>query len=198
MPEELLPPSEARLAAARELRRLAALLVGSERTEAEWAELAAVLAEAAPGEHAGEAPSAYAAHVDASPPGASTYERHPLTLGTSAAFPEVELVLEDDHQVVLGLAFGAAWEGPAGLAHGGFVAAAFDIACSRVASAHLGACVTRHLRLRYLRPTPLHRRLELRAVRGEREGRLLQVEAVLSLDGRATTKAVAEFASLGG
>lgn len=137
------------------------------------------------------------------PPGPSVFGRsgshapahHPLHTSSTGAYPPVDAHFEGE-LLVLTLEFGAAWEGPVNTVHGGFLAAAFDIGCSILAHQRLGSCVTRSLRLRYLRPTPLHRRLRLEVTAGDVNGRLLDLTARLTVEGRTTTTGVAQFASL--
>jgi acyl-coenzyme A thioesterase PaaI-like protein len=87
------------------------------------------------------------------------------------------IVARIDGDVVVGEArFGSAYEGPPGCLHGGFVAAAFDeiLGMAQSLSGQMGMTAT--LRVRYLRPTPLHQDLRF-------EGRLV------SVDGRKVTTA---------
>ena len=196
MPPDIPGALEARRRVAAQLRSLADHLVGVELDDAGWGrvegQLATVLAELP--DHRAD-PSPFAVLSAADPTGRISFAHHPLTVGASATFPEVHL--EEGEGTVRGrLRFGPAWEGPAGTVHGGFIAATFDLGLSRVAVRELGLCVTRWLRLRYLRPTPLDRDLELEVTAGERDGRLLEVRGQILDEGRVTARAVAQFASV--
>ena len=120
---------------------------------------------------------------------------HPMFERASAVYPPVRTSLEG-RSVEGAVRFGASWEGPVGAVHGGFLAAAFDLVLSELAVATLGRCVTRSLRLRYLRPVPVGELVRLDATAGERDGRLLEVTGTASVGGRATTRAVAQFAAV--
>jgi acyl-coenzyme A thioesterase PaaI-like protein len=128
--------------------------------------------------------------------GLDGFPRHPLGVGACAAFPAFTW----DHDVQVASAtitFGPAFEGPPGTVHGGFVAAAFDMVVSSTATRVLGQAVTRSLRIRYLRPTPLGEPLTFTAEVGEVDGRLAPVVARCRLaGGRLTAKAEGEFASV--
>jgi acyl-coenzyme A thioesterase PaaI-like protein len=128
--------------------------------------------------------------------GLDGFPRHPLGVGACAVFPAFTW----DHEAQSASAtitFGPAFEGPPGTVHGGFVAAAFDMVVSSTATRVLGQAVTRSLRIRYLRPTPLGEPLTFTAEVGEVHGRLAPVVARCRLaGGRLTAKAEGEFASV--
>ncbi len=80
------------------------------------------------------------------------------------------VVLRVDGDVVRGtVTFGAAYEGPPGHVHGGFIAATFDevLGFAQSMTGHPG--MTGTLTVRYRKPTPLHRELTL-------DGRVERVE----------------------
>jgi acyl-coenzyme A thioesterase PaaI-like protein len=64
--------------------------------------------------------------------------------------------------------FGAAYEGPPGHVHGGMVAAMFD---ELLGFAQFSAGFTGSLTVRYRKPTPLHRELNVRAWQERADGR---------------------------
>jgi acyl-coenzyme A thioesterase PaaI-like protein len=69
--------------------------------------------------------------------------------------PPIELRLEDGR--IIGRAtFGAAYEGPPGCVHGGFVAAAFDEVLGSTQSLSGAPGMTGRLTVHYRSPTPLH------------------------------------------
>ena len=75
--------------------------------------------------------------------------------------------------------FGPRHQGAPGLAHGGLVAAALDEACGLLATWYRFPTVTARIVVRYRRPVPINRELELEAwLTGER-GRRIRVEATL-------------------
>jgi acyl-coenzyme A thioesterase PaaI-like protein len=67
--------------------------------------------------------------------------------------------------------FGAAYEGPPGCVHGGFVAAAFDEVLGYAQSLTGNPGMTGTLTVRYRRPTPLHTELRFEAHVDRVEGR---------------------------
>jgi len=122
--------------------------------------------------------------------------RHPIATGTTAIFPLLHLEM-DGSCVVVRATFGPAFEGPPGLVHGGFVAAAFDMAVSAAASRLAVLNVTRRLEVRYLRPTFLGVPLAFAAIATAGEGRLIDVTARLTgPDDRLLARASAQCASL--
>lgn len=122
---------------------------------------------------------------------------HPLATGSSGVYPPLEFELDaDGARLVAHVTFNPAWEGPPGLVHGGFLAAGFDMVLSALATHQLGHAVTRWLRLRYLKPTLLGQALRFEVIRGEAEGRLLDLSGTLYADDRVTMRAVAQFASV--
>lgn len=77
----------------------------------------------------------------------------------------------------------AAYEGPVGHLHGGFVAAAFDDLLGSAQTASGIAGYTGTLTVRMLRPTPLHRRIEYTAGVKRVEGRKITAWGVAECDG---------------
>jgi acyl-coenzyme A thioesterase PaaI-like protein len=69
--------------------------------------------------------------------------------------------------------FGAAYEGPPGAVHGGYVAAAFDEVLGMAQSLGGTPGMTGTLSIRYRRPTPLHTDLRFEASLDRKEGRKL-------------------------
>ena len=128
--------------------------------------------------------------------GLDGFPPHPLGTGACGAFPAFEWDATDGTALAT-ITFGAAFEGPPGTVHGGFIAAAFDMVVSTTATRLLGQAVTRRLTVRYLRPTPLEVPLTFDAQIGEVEGRLAPVVARCRLaGGRLTAKAEGQFASV--
>ncbi len=96
------------------------------------------------------------------------FDHSPMLGAANPLAPPIELWLEDDH--LAGRArFDAAYEGPPGCVHGGYVAAAFDEVLGSTQSLSGTPGMTARLVVNYRAPTPLH--TELRFV-----GRLDRVE----------------------
>jgi len=75
--------------------------------------------------------------------------------------------------------FGAAYEGPPGFVHGGWIACAFDemLGIANIAAEHPG--MTARLTVHYRRPTPLFREIRVRAWVDRVEGRRIMSQAVI-------------------
>ena len=86
--------------------------------------------------------------------------------------------------------FGPAYEGPPGHVHGGCVAGMFDELLGR---SQLGAGFTGTLTIRYSRPTPLLRPLELKAWIDRVDGRKKWVRGTCVLDGELLSEAEGLF-----
>ena len=90
----------------------------------------------------------------------------------------------------------AAYEGPPGYVHGGWIALTFDevLGMANMESGHPG--MTGRLTVRYLKPTPLHRRVEIRAATGRVEGRRIVAHAEMHVDGVKTAEAEGLFVTI--
>ena len=88
---------------------------------------------------------------------------------------------------------GYAYEGPPGYIHGGFIAAIFDqfLGMAQLAGDNPG--MTGSLTVRYHRPTPLNRDLDLRATLQDSAGRKTLVTGDMLLDGEVTATCEALF-----
>lgn len=86
--------------------------------------------------------------------------------------------------------FGAAYEGPPGHVHGGFVAAMFDELLGRTQGS---AGFTASLTVSFRRPSPLHETFELRAAVERVEGRKRWIRGTCHLDGVLLTEAEGLF-----
>ena len=96
------------------------------------------------------------------------FDHSPMLGRANPLAPPIELWLEDGR--ILGKAtFGAAYEGPPGCVHGGYIAAAFDEVLGSTQSLSGNPGMTGRLTVNYRKPTPLQ--TELRFV-----GELLRVE----------------------
>src|SRR6185436_862390 len=96
------------------------------------------------------------------------FDYSPLIGLSNPIAPPVVLGVEGD--VVRGtVTFGAAYEGPPGHVHGGFIAATFDEVLGFAQSMTGNPGMTGTLSIRYRKPTPLHREIAL-------TGRVVKVE----------------------
>ena len=102
--------------------------------------------------------------------------------------PPIEWELVDGRIVGHGI-YHAAYEGPPGYVHGGWVALTFDeiLGMANIASGHPG--MTGTLKVRYLRPTPLHRRVDLEGWTERVEGRRIVAKGRMTVDGEVTAEA---------
>lgn len=104
------------------------------------------------------------------------------------------LRLRIDGEVTRGTAtYGAAYEGPPGLVHGGVVVAAFDelLAVAQAASGTAGFTGTLTIRLR--RPTPLFRPIDYEGGVDRAEGRKIHAWGRSTCDGEVTAEAEGIF-----
>lgn len=92
--------------------------------------------------------------------------------------------------------FGAAYEGPPGHVHGGFVAAAFDEVLGYAQSLSGNPGMTGTLTIRYRRPTPLHTELRFDAGVDRIEGRKIFAKGQLFAGDVLTAEAEGIFISV--
>lgn len=109
--------------------------------------------------------------------------------------PPIVLNHEDD-QVVGTVTFGAAYEGPPGCVHGGYVAAAFDELLGAAQSLSGAQGMTASLTVDYRAPTPLDETLHLVARVDRTEGRKIWVRGTMIARGRLTAEAVGLFIAM--
>jgi hypothetical protein len=113
--------------------------------------------------------------------------------------PPLEFTLDPVAQVARGAGrFGTAYEGAPGLLHGGILAAAFDELLGVATVFSGGPGMTRELRVRYLRPTPIGVELSFTARLDRAEGRRLFVSAEVEANGVRTAEASGLFTAVGG
>jgi len=107
------------------------------------------------------------------------------------------IVLHVDGEVVRGtVTFGAAYEGPPGHVHGGFIAAAFDEVLGFAQSMTGNPGMTGTLTVRYRKPTPLRVELRFEARVLEVEGRKIFTTGALYAGDTLTAEAEAVFLSV--
>ncbi|CAB4782123.1 MAG: hypothetical protein F2723_05040 [Actinobacteria bacterium] len=87
----------------------------------------------------------------------------------------------------------AAYEGPPGYVHGGWIALTFDeiLGMANVASGNPG--MTGTLKIRYRRPTPLHKEVTFEGWTEKVEGRRITALGTMSVDGVVTAEAEGLF-----
>jgi acyl-coenzyme A thioesterase PaaI-like protein len=108
--------------------------------------------------------------------------------------PPMELEYSGD-RVKGTVTFGAAYEGPPGCVHGGYVAAVFDELLGSTQSLSGDAGMTAHLGIDYRKPTPLHVPLQMEGWLDRREGRKIYASATIHADGVLTAEASGLFIS---
>lgn len=179
------PPSSESLRAAESLRQLARWLVSHDDTEGGVADLADALERV---EQGLERRSVASRFPGATAPGRDGFRegRHPNTRGThplvgraNPIAPPIELEVEGDH-VTGDICFDAAHEGMPSCAHGGYIAAGFDIVMIQAAtlSPQRGG-VTGTLNVRYIGLTPTGVPLRYEAWLDRTQGRKIFVKAQL-------------------
>jgi acyl-coenzyme A thioesterase PaaI-like protein len=121
--------------------------------------------------------------------------RSPLVGEVSPLAPPVEWDLVDGRIVGHGT-YHAAYQGPPGYVHGGWVALTFDeiLGMANIASGH--PAMTGTLKVRYLRPTPLHQRVDLEGWTERIEGRRIVAKGTMTVDGVVTAEAEGLFVTI--
>jgi acyl-coenzyme A thioesterase PaaI-like protein len=97
------------------------------------------------------------------------FDHSPMIGKANPLAPPIDLWLGDDGMMHGRATFGAAYEGPPGCVHGGFVAAAFDEVLGSTQSLSGSPGMTGRLTVHYRKPTPLHTELRF-------EGELVGVD----------------------
>ena len=100
---------------------------------------------------------------------------------------------QDGDRVFCDVTFGAAYEGPPGCVHGGYVAAAFDELLGAAQSMSGTQGMTAHLGVDYRRPTPLHAPLQMEGWLDRRDGRKIWAKGTIVADGELRAEAEGLF-----
>ncbi len=118
--------------------------------------------------------------------------RSPLVGKASPLAPPIEYEYRDGKLFGRGV-FHAAYEGPPGYVHGGWIALAFDemLGMANIASGHPG--MTGRLSVRYRRPTPLHEPVTIESWTEQVDGRRIVTRGTLAVDGVVTAEAEGLF-----
>ena len=121
--------------------------------------------------------------------------RSPLVGITSPLAPPIEYRYRHGRLTGTGR-FSAAYEGPPGYVHGGWIALAFDelLGMANVASGHPG--MTGRLTVRYRRPTPLHTDVRFETWTETVDGRRIVTRGTLTVEGTVTADAEGLFVTL--
>ena len=121
--------------------------------------------------------------------------RSPLVGAVSPLAPPIEYEYRDGRLVGRGV-FHAAYEGPPGFVHGGWIALGFDeiLGMANIASGHPG--MTGRLGIRYRRPTPLHRPVLFEGWTDQVDGRRVVTRGTLTVDDSVTAEAEGLFVKL--
>lgn len=177
------PDLEARIEAAKLLRRLGHAFVGHEADAETHRRLAAQIAEMLPAIEAGDRRSRpvddMKRRMFENPPGdGETMDHFPDCVVSGAANPMgvAITVRRDGNDAVARVTLGAAFEGAPGRAHGGIVAAVFDDTMGFVLTMEQTAAFTGRLSVSYLAPTPIGEEIEFRCRLRERDGRKLWID----------------------
>lgn len=121
--------------------------------------------------------------------------RSPLVGEVSPLAPPIAYEHRDDRLVGHGT-FHAAYEGPPGYVHGGWIALAFDemLGMTNIASGHPG--MTGRLSVRYRRPTPLHEEVRFESWTESVDGRRIVTRGTLSAGETVTAEAEGLFVAI--
>ena len=123
------------------------------------------------------------------------FDNSPMIGLANPLAPPADLRVEAN-RVVGSVVFGSAYEGPPGHCHGGYLAATFDelLGMAQTLSGQSG--MTGTLTVRYRRPTPLHRRIDLEAELVKVDGRKVTVAGRSVCDGQLTAESEGIFISM--
>lgn len=120
------------------------------------------------------------------------FDHSPFIGLANALSPPVHLSYDGD-RVVGSVTFGAAYEGPPGCVHGGYIAGVFDELLGATQSLSGDQGMTAHLGIDYRRPTPLGVPLTLEGWFDRRDGRKIYASAAMYADGELTAEASGLF-----
>jgi acyl-coenzyme A thioesterase PaaI-like protein len=99
------------------------------------------------------------------------FDQSPMIGLANPLAPPIRIEQTGERSALGSVRFGAAYEGPPGSVHGGFIAAAFDEVLGFVQSLSGNPGFTGTLTIKYRSPTPLHTPLEFRCALDRQEGR---------------------------
>jgi acyl-coenzyme A thioesterase PaaI-like protein len=189
--------TEARRAAGRSVRRIGHALVGHDASEGLLSDVATTLDELTERLDEGSPrrrPIEHVGHREMQTVGGraaiESYDDRPFSGSASPWGVDLEVHRVGD-EIEATVTLGAAHEGAPGRAHGGIVAGLFDDVFGFVLGVVQVPAFTGELKVRYERPTPLHRPLVCRGRLASREGRKLLIagELIDAGDGAETVVA---------
>ena len=178
-------------------RRVIARLVATKATEAELKAAADALEEIAATLEKypqGRLYEGFAESANAGDPHAF-FDHSPVMGLANPLAPPLRLEVRDN-KVHGRVHFGAAYEGPPGAVHGGYVACAFDEVLGLAQSVGGNPGMTGTLTIKYRRPTPLHTDLRFEAGIDRIEGRKIFTSGSLWADDELTAEAEGIFISV--
>lgn len=124
------------------------------------------------------------------------FEHSPMLGVANPIAPPIVMRTIDEVTMEGEVTFGAAYEGPPGHVHGGFVAAAFDEVLGAVQSLSAQPGMTGTLTVRYRSPTPLHEPLRYVGRLDGVDGRKVLTSGTLHAGDRLCAEADAVFISI--
>ncbi len=125
----------------------------------------------------------------------SFFDQSPMIGLANPLAPPIRIAQTGERSATGHVNFGAAYEGPPGSVHGGFIAAAFDEVLGFVQSLSGSPGFTGTLTIKYRSPTPLHTALEYRCELNEQEGRKIFAGGQAFAGDRVCAEAEAIFIS---
>ncbi len=141
----------------------------------------------------------YEGFAEAAPAGdtAAFFDQSPIIGLSNPLSPPVEMRADPEDRSVTGrVTFGAAYEGPPGCVHGGWVAAAFDEVLGYANSLSGIPGMTARLTINYRKPTPLLTELRFEAHLDKVEGRKKFVTGQVYAGDKLTAEAEGLFVSV--
>lgn len=123
------------------------------------------------------------------------FDHSPVLGAANPLAPPLRLEFASD-RIVASATFGAAYEGPPGCVHGGWIAASFDEVLGAAQSLSGSGGMTAYLKVDYRSPTPLHQELRFEGELERVEGRKIFTRGRLLHGDVLTAEAEALFVSI--
>lgn len=124
------------------------------------------------------------------------FDHSPMLGMANPIAPPIALSMEGDDTVIGTVTFGAAYEGPPGCVHGGYIAAAFDEVLGSAQSLSGSPGMTGRLSIDYRSPTPLHEPIRFVGRFERTEGRKVFTSGESSVGDRICAEAQGLFISI--
>jgi len=124
------------------------------------------------------------------------FDHSPMIGRANPLAPPITLRTVDDRTMEGVATFGAAYEGPPGCVHGGYVAAAFDEVLGSAQSLSGQPGMTGRLTVHYRSPTPLHEEVRITGTFERVEGRKIFTTGTLHAGSRLCAEAEGLFISI--